>query len=48
MQQPDAWNRRATMEPLIKELGELQALAEAYEKASAQVTEMEREPDRID
>jgi len=48
MQQPDAWNRRAAMEPLIKELGELQALAEAYEKASAQVTEMEKEPDRID
>jgi peptide chain release factor 2 len=48
MQQPDAWNRRAAMEPLIKELGELQALIEAYEKASAQVTEMEKEPDRID
>ncbi len=48
MQQPDAWNRRAAMEPLIKELGELQALTEAYEKASAQVTEMEKEPDRID
>jgi len=48
MQQPDAWNRRAAMEPLIKELGELQALTEVYEKASVQVAEMEKEPDRID